>query len=127
MESYHVSRFGYNSMVPILNMGDCMSLEAFKDSELGDHFNIDRVSVYRNGKPNPDHLYELFGKYSGHTPQVRVLTLQAVAANIDFYKSRSTVCLSMRSKHFEGWLRDIADPTKPCDELGLLTLCYLYR
>ena len=33
----------------------------------------------------------------------------------------------MRSNHFEGWLKDIADPTKPCDELGLLTLCYLYR
>ena len=128
MASYHVSDLGYKSMIPVLNKGDCISVENFKHSELGGHFDIDRVNVYRNGKPNPDHLYDLFGKLSGHTPpQVRPITLQAVAANVEFYKSRSCVCLGMRSNHFEGWLRDIADPTKPCDELGLLMLCYLYR
>ena len=128
MASYHVSGLGYKSMIPVLNKGDYISEENFKHSELGGYFVIDRVSVYCNGKPNPDHLYELFGKLSGHTPpQVRLLTLQAVAADVGFYRSRSCVCLGMRSNHFEGWLRDIADPTKPCDELGLLTLCYLYR
>ena len=50
-----------------------------------------------------------------------------MAADVGFYRSLSCVCLGMRSNHFEGWLRDIADPTKPCDELGLLMLCYLYR
>ena len=128
MASYHVSGLGYKSMIPALNKGDYISEENFKHSELGGYFVIDQVSVYRNGKPNPDHLYELFGKLSGHTPpQVRMLTLQAVAADVGFYRTRSCVCLGMRSNHFEGWLRDIADPTKPCDELGLLTLCYLYR
>ena len=128
MASYHVSGLGYKSMIPVLNKGDCISEENFKHSELGGYFNIDRVSVYRNRKPNPDHLYELFGKLSRHTPsQVRLLTLQAVAADVGFYRSRSCVFLGMRSNHFEGWLKDISDPTKPCDELGLLTLCYLYR
>ena len=128
MASYHVSGLGYKSMILVLNKGDCISVENFKQSELGIIFNIDRVNVYHNGKPNPDHLYDLFGKLSGHTPpQVRLLISQAVAANVEFYKSGSCVCLGMRSNHFEGWLRDIADPSKPCDELGLLMLCYLYR
>ena len=69
MASYHVSGLGYKSMIPVLNKGDYISEENFKHSELGGYFVIDRVSVYRNGKPNPDHLYELFGKLSGtHTP-----------------------------------------------------------
>ena len=46
---------------------------------------------------------------------------------VPFYKSRSTVCLGMRDRYFEKWLAGLADESMPCDELGLLTLSYLYR
>ena len=125
---YHLSCYPYREMVPSLNKGDIITGEQFKHSELYGYFEIDRANVYKNGKCNPNHVFELFGSFSGHTSaQVRVMTLQAIAANVQFYKDRSSVCLGMRGNYFEKWLSDIADATCPCDELGLLTLGYLYK
>ena len=125
---YHVSGYPYKSMIPSLNKGDIITVEQYKHSELYEYFEIDRTSLYRNGKCNPNHVFELYGCLSGHTSaQVRVMTLQAIAANVQFYKDRSSVCLGMRGNYFEGWLSDIADTNHPCDELGLLTLSYLYK
>ena len=128
LNMYHLSGYRYRMMVPSLNKGDIMTCEQYKHSELYGYFDIDRTNLYKNGKFNPNHVFELFGSYSGHSPaQVRVMTLQAIAANVQFYKDRSSVCLGMRGSYFEKWLSDIADPTCPCDELGLLTLSYLYK
>ena len=125
---YHVSGYPYREVVQSLNKGVIITMEDYKHCELFNYFDVDRVNLYKNGRPNPDHVFEIFGNLSNHTSaQVRVLTLQAIAANVPFYKSRSTVCLGMRDNYFEGWLSDLADQTKPCDELGLLTLSYLYR
>ena len=125
---YHLSGYPYRNMVSSLNKSDIITGEQFKHSELHGYFNIDRTNLYKNGKFNPNHVFELFGSYSGHTySQVRVMTLQAIAANVQFYKDISSVCLGMRGSYFEKWLTDIADPTCPCDELGLLTLSYLYK
>ena len=125
---YHLSGYPYRMMVPSLNKGDIMMCEQYKHSELYGYFDIDRTNLYKNGKCNPNHVFELFGSYSSHSPaQVRVMTLQAIATNVQFYKDRSSVCLGMRGSYFEKWLSDIADPTCPCDELGLLTLSYLYK
>ena len=127
--SYHLSGYSYKNMVPSLNKSDIITLEQYKHSELHGYFEIDRANLYKNGKCNPNHVYELFGNFSGHTsaPQVRVMTLQAIAANVQFYKERSSVCLGMRGSYYEKWLSDIADTNCPCDELGLLTLSYLYK
>ena len=125
---YHVSGYPYKNMIPSLNKGDIITVEQYKHSELYEYFEIDRANLYKNGKCNPNHMFELYGCLSGHTPaQVRVMTLQAIAANVQFYKDRSSVCLGMRGSYFEGWLSDIADTNHPCDELGLLTLSYLYK
>ena len=105
-----------------------MLLEQYKHSELYGYFEIDRTNLYKNGKCNSNHVYELFGSFSNHTAaQVRVMTLQAIATNVQFYKERSSVCLGIRDSYFEKWLSDIADTSCPCDELGLLTLSYLYK
>ena len=125
---YHLSGYPYRNMVSSLNKSDIITGEQYKHSELYGYFNIDRANLYKNGKCNPNHVFELFGSYSGHSySQVRIMTLQAIAANVQFYKDRSSVCLGMRGSYFEKWLSDIADPTCPCDELGLLTLSYLYK
>ena len=128
LNMYHLSGYPYRNMVSSLNKSDIITGEQYKHSELYGYFDIDRTNLYKNGKCNPNHVFEIFGSYSGHTScQVRVMTLQAIAANVQFYKDRSSVCLGMRGSYFEKWLSDIADPTCPCDELGLLTLSYLYK
>ena len=115
-------------MVPSLNKSDIITLEQYQQCELSSYFEVDLVNVYKNGKPNPSHVYETFGKFSSHTSdEVRLLTLQAIAANVDFYRNRSTVCLGMRENHFDNWLTDIANSKKLCDELGIMSLSYLYR
>ena len=82
---YYVSCYQYKKKIPALNKGDSITKEQYKHCELSEYFEIDRLNVYRNGQPNPNHVFKLFGSYSSHSAaQVRVLTLQAIAANGGF-------------------------------------------
>ena len=93
---YHVSSYGYKQVVPSLNKGDIIMLEQYQECELSQYFEVDLVNVYKNGRPNPNHMYEVFGKFSSHmSDQVRLLMLQAIAANVQFYRNTSIVCLGM--------------------------------
>ena len=40
---------------------------------------------------------------------------------------RGAVCLQMRSIGFKTWVETIADECVYCDELSLMSLCYMYR
>ena len=75
-----VSKFGYKEMVPYINERDVISLDTFKSTKLAEYFTIDSSLVFKNGRANPYHIFELFGDFGGHdASQVRLLLLKHIA------------------------------------------------
>ena len=93
--------------------------------------NINRMytsNIVCNGCVNPNHVYDLFGKYNGKTAvEVRMSLLQYIGNNMGFFERRGTVCLKSRGISFPTWIENIGDETVYCDELALLGLCALYN
>ena len=57
---------------------------------------MDTSHAYKNGRVNPNHLFEIFGYVSGHDAmEVCEVLLEHIARNLDFHVKRSTVCLEM--------------------------------
>ena len=114
---------------------------------------MDTSRAYKNGRANPNHLFEIFGHFSGHDAmevcevslehiarnldfehfsghdamEVREVLLEHIARNLDFHVKCSTVCLEMRNTCFSDWVKQLADGRTYCDELGLLSLSALYH
>ena len=123
-----VSGFGYKQMAPFINERDAISLDTFKTTKLAECFVIDTSRAFVNGHANPNHIYELFGDFTGYTAtQVRLLLLKHIARDPDFHLRWGTVCLEMRNISFEWWLNRVADYRMYCDELGILSLSHMYR
>ena len=71
----------------------------------------------KNGGANPNHVFDIFGSFSGHTgTEVHVKLLENIAAELSFYERRSAVCLQMRSINFETWVETIANELVYHDE-----------
>ena len=123
-----VSNYGYKEMVPYINERDSTSLNAYKKTKLAEYFRIDTSRAFKNGCANPNHIFELFGDFGGHdATQVRLLLLQHIARDPSYHMGCGTVCLEMCNISFEKWLNRLADERMYCDELGLLSLCHMYR
>ena len=84
--------------------------------------------AFKNGCANPNHIFKLFGDFGGHdASQVRLLLLKHIARHPCFYMRCGTVCLEMHNISFKQWLNCLADDSMYCDELGILSLCNMYR
>ena len=117
----------YKQYVSSINECDAVTIENFKNSNWANYFWIDATNTVRNGKVNPNHLFDLFGKFNGKTAtEVRTLLLQNIADNIDFYDRCSAVCLQMRSIGFDTWVESISNERVFCDELCLTGLSFMY-
>ena len=89
---------------------------------------VDSSNIVKNGRANPDHVFDLFGSFSGHTgTEVRVKLLENIAAEMPFYEWRSAVCLQMKSMNIETWVETITNELVYWDELALMGLCYMYH
>ena len=89
---------------------------------------LDTSLVYQNGRPNPNHIFELFGQLSGHSaPNVRFLLLTDIAADVEFYQQTSFVCLEMRNTSFNQWITNLSIEEMYADELTLFSLSWLYK
>ena len=111
-----------------INECDAVMPDNFKNSRWANYFTVDLSNVVKNRSANPNHVFDTFGSFSGHTgTEVPVKLLENIAANMSFYERRSTVCLQMRSMNLETWVETIAKESVYCDELGLMGLCYMYH
>ena len=120
--------YKYKRYVSTLKDSDALTAEEFKQSNWANYFLLDTSFTFRNGKENPNHLFEFFANLSQNSAtDVRVALLQNVADDVDFYMARNTICLEQRSTSFETWVKKMADERVPCDELGLMGLCSLYK
>ena len=118
----------YKTYVSKFNECDAVTPDNYKNSRWANYFTIDCSNVVKNGCGNPNHVFDTFGTFSGHTgTEVRIKLLANIGENLAFYEKRSAVCLQMRSMNFEDWVNAIANETVYCDELGLMGLCFMYH
>ena len=109
-------------------MSDAIMPDNFKNTRWANYFTVDSSNVVKNGRANPNHVFDTFASFSRHTgTEVQVKLLENIAANMPFYERRSAICLQMRSMNLETWVETIANELVYCDELGLMGLCYMYH
>ena len=118
----------YKTYVAKLREDDAVTGENYKNSKWANYFTVDASNTVRNGRANPNHLFELFGSFSSHTStEVRIQLLKNIASDTPFYKERCAACLQLKSFTFETWVKELADECVFCDELALIGLCNLYQ
>ena len=118
----------YKTHVAKLREQDAVTGENYKNSKWANYFMVDALNTVRNGRVNPDHLFEMFGSFSSHTStEVRIQLLKNIASDTSFYKEQCAACLQSKSITFEMWVKQLADERAFCDELALMGLCNLYQ
>ena len=112
-----------------------ISLDYFERSGLAQEYFLDLNEVYlkpkrKNAKirvPNPDHIYEVFGKYSHESPDVvRTSIVDFVTCDPESFKERLVVVFSMLHHNLNSWLLKTKNCANPADEASLYGLCHLY-
>ena len=125
---HKISPMPYKTYVATLNECDAVTPDSYKNSRWANYFTVDSSNVVKNGRGNPNHVFDTFSTFSGHTgTEVRIKLLSNIAENLAFYEKRSAVCLQMRSMNFEEWVHAIANESVYCDQLGLMGLCFIYH
>ena len=122
MELVHkISPKPYKMYVANINECDAVTPDNFKNSRWANYFTVDSSNVVKNGHANPNHVFDIFGMFSGHSgTEVRVKLLANIAENMSFYGRRSSVCLQMRSMNFEEWVHALGNEHVYCDKLSLM-------
>ena len=106
---------------------DSISLRFWKASKWVNYFALDISLTFKNGKVNPDHVYELLGNLNGLSAQeVRMHLLEYIYENIDFFEC-SSVSLALRGIGMNTWVDMVKDSHSCCDELALLGLSAMYQ
>ena len=112
-----------------------ISLDYFECSGLAREYFLDLNEVYlklkrRNAKihvPNPDHIYEVFGKYSHESPDVvRTSIVDFVTCDPESFRERLMVVFMMLHHNLNSWLLKTKNHANPADEASLYGLCHLY-
>ena len=99
-----------------------------KASKWVNYFVLDTSLTFKNGKVNPDHVYELFGNFNGLSSRgVRSHLLEYIYKTIDFFDSRGSVCLPLRGLGLNSWVDNVEDSHVCCDEFTLLGLSATYQ
>ena len=112
-----------------------ISLDYFECNGLAQEYFLDLNEVYLKPKrkntkirvPNPDHIYEVFGKYSHESPDVvRTSIVDFVTCDPKSFKERLVVVFSMLHHNLNSWLLKTKNHANPADEASLYGLCHLY-
>ena len=120
--------YGYKKFCAVIGEWDSISLDFYKASKWLNYFTLDTSLMFKNGKVNPDHVYELFGSFNGLSAQeVRMHLLEYIYDNIDFFECGSSVYLPMRGVGMNTWVDMVEDNCICCDELALLGLSAMYQ
>ena len=60
-----VHPYAYKNFCVSISERDSVSMEFYKASKWINYFALDAAQTFKNGKVNPDHVYEYFGKFNG--------------------------------------------------------------
>ena len=125
---HKMNPYSYKKFCSYISERDSISLEFYKASKWVNYFTLDISLMFKNGKVNPNHVYELFGNFNGlSAKEVRMHLLEYIYKNIDFFECRSSVCLALRGIGMNTWVDMVEDSRICCDELALLGLSAMYQ
>ena len=118
----------YKKFCLYISEHDSISLEFWKASKWVNYFALDISLTFKNGKVNPNHVYELFGNFNGLSAQeVRMHLLEYIYKNIDFFECRNSVYLALHGLRMNTWVDMVEDSHSCCDELALLGLSAMHQ
>ena len=105
-----------------------MSPKEFRESPCNLVYELDTSICYVQRKINHDHVYEIFGEFSGtDTEAVKLSMLDEITTNYDWYESRSRVILNFTNHDLAGWLEHhLNGKCSHADEISLYALRHLY-
>ena len=122
-----VSPYNYRSVIPCLTTDDFVPIQVFQRSHSGKLFNI-KGGHKRDGKVNYEHLYEIFGRYSGETADAvwddvleQIKTSQLVCEQV------GQIFFARWEWSFNEWAVSVCSHYYYGDELLLFTLCCLFH
>ena len=125
---HKMNPYGYKKFCSYISERDSISLEFWKASKWVNYFALDTSLTFKNGKVDPNHVYELFGNFNGLSAQeVRMHLLEYIYENIDLFECRSSVCLALCGIGMNTWVDMVEDSRSCCDELALLGLSAMYQ
>ena len=80
---HKISPMPYKTCIAKINECDAVMLDNFKNSRWVNYFTVDSSNIVKNGRANPNHVFDTFGSFSGHTgTEVQVKLLENIAANL---------------------------------------------
>ena len=99
-----------------------------KNSRWANYFTVDSSNIVKNRRANPNHVFDIFGSFSGHMgTEVRVKLLENIAADMSFYEREECRLFTDEIDEPGNMGRNIANEIVYCDKLGLIGLCYMYH
>ena len=112
-----------------------ITLKYYEQSGLSSKYfmDLDEVFIFSNcrspnfRRPNPDHVYEIFGKFSHKSPSVvRTSVVEYITCDPETFKEKLVVVFTMLNLDLNSWLIRTKNPKIPADEASLYSLCQLY-
>ena len=112
-----------------------ISLKYFENSGLSCEYFLDLDEVFIKNKrkvlkfhtPDPDHVYDIFGKYSREEANVvRTSVIDYITCDPISFRERMVVVFTMLYLNLDEWLLHTKDPNMPADEAAVYGLCQLY-
>ena len=89
---HKISPMPYKTYFAKLNECDAVMPDNFKNSRWANYFTVDSSNVVKNGCANPNHVFDIFGSFSGHMgTEVHVKLLENIGTEMPFYTRREAL------------------------------------
>ena len=117
----------YREYARNLSNRDAVNLCAFEITDIGKEYWVDTCNCYVKGHRNPDHLFDIFARFSDDTAEmVQAKTVAYIKQEPDRWEHTGRVVLDMNFIQLEKWLEIMEMSTACGDELMLFALNVLY-
>ena len=117
----------YREYARNLSNQDAINLQVFKTTDIGREYWVDTRNCYIKGCQNSDHLFDIFGKFSGDSADiVRSKSVTYIQQDPDWWEHMGRVVLDMNFIKLEKWLEIMEMSTACGEELMLFVLNVLF-
>ena len=100
----------------------------FRESPYSQYYDLDTKICYIDRCINQNHVYDLFGDYSGlEAHKVKQFMLDEISKNYNWYSSHGRVILNFTNRDLSGWLEYHGKSNNVhADEICVYSLSHLY-
>ena len=127
--------FGHTKIARHIPRAAEITLKYYERTGLASEYfiDLDEVFICSNHRtpnfqrPNPDHVYEIFGKFSHESPSVVCTSVvDYITCDPETFKEKLVVMFTMLNLDLNSWLIRTKNLKIPADEASLYSLCQLY-